>query len=196
MKKTFTRKTFLFIYALIILTALIYILFIAPESSFYNKETKEFIKNYEKAQEDLNKELTLNDMFKHLENNDYKYTYSLLDSVNNETIIYKCSGTVNKEEDNGSCTEPKDIVYNKDNKKNKLQGLNFNLLDISYIKKLTEENEDKVTEYETSKIHKFSTQIDSLKTEINIVTSSKDIAQIEISNGYETYVIKFSDINY
>ena len=135
-------------------------------------------------------------MFKHLENNDYKYTYSLLDSVNNETIIYKCSGTVNKEEDNGSCTEPKDIVYNKDNKKNKLQGLNFNLLDISYIKKLTEENGDNVTEYETSKIHKFSTQIDSLKTEINIVTSSKDIAQIEISNGYETYVIKFSDINY
>ena len=45
-------------------------------------------------------------------------------------------------------------------------------------------------------VYKYKDKIDTLSTDINIYTNSKDIVQIEISNGYETYVIKFNNINY
>ena len=114
--KSDKRTIFLFIYALIIIVALIYILFIAPDSNFYSKETKEFIKNYNNSQSQT---VTLDDMFENLYKNDYQYTYNILDSVGNENTIYKCSGTVTGEKEQGACTKPNDIVYDETNKKEK-----------------------------------------------------------------------------
>lgn len=191
--KSDKRTIFLFIYALIIIVALIYILFIAPDSNFYSKETKEFIKNYNNSQSQT---VTLDDMFENLYKNDYQYTYNILDSVGNENTIYKCSGTVTGEKEQGSCTKPNDIVYDETNKKEKLKQLNFDLLDLNKIQKITQDNEASKSKYDNLDIYKYKDKIDTLSTDINIYTNSKDIVQIEISNGYETYVIKFNNINY
>ncbi len=191
--KSDKRTIFLFIYALIIIVALIYILFIAPDSNFYSKETKEFIKNYNNSQ---SKTVTLDDMFENLYKNDYQYTYNILDSVGNENTIYKCSGTVTGEKEQGSCTKPNDIVYDETNKKEKLKQLNFDLLDLNKIQKITQDNEASKSKYDNLDVYKYKDKIDTLSTDINIYTNSKDIVQIEISNGYETYVIKFNNINY
>lgn len=191
--KSDKRTIFLFIYALIIIVALIYILFIAPDSNFYSKETKEFIKNYNNSQSQI---VTLDDMFENLYKNDYQYTYNILDSVGNENTIYKCSGTVTGEKEQGSCTKPNDIVYDETNKKEKLKQLNFDLLDLNKIQKITQDNEASKSKYDNLDVYKYKDKIDTLSTDINIYTNSKDIVQIEISNGYETYVIKFNNINY
>ena len=191
--KSDKRTIFLFIYALIIIVALIYILFIAPDSNFYSKETKEFIKNYNNSQSQT---VTLDDMFENLYKNDYQYTYNILDSVGNENTIYKCSGTVTGEKEQGSCTKPNDIVYDETNKKEKLKQLNFDLLDLNKIQKITQDNEPSKSKYDNLDVYKYKDKIDTLSTDINIYTNSKDIVQIEISNGYETYVIKFNNINY
>lgn len=191
--KSDKRTIFLFIYALIIIVALIYILFIAPDSNFYSKETKEFIKNYNNSQSQT---VTLDDMFENLYKNDYQYTYNILDSVGNENTIYKCSGTVTGEKEQGSCTKPNDIVYDETNKKEKLKQLNFDLLDLNKIQKITQDNEASKSKYDNLDAYKYKDKIDTLSTDINIYTNSKDIVQIEISNGYETYVIKFNNINY
>lgn len=191
--KSDKRTIFLFIYALIIIVALIYILFIAPDSNFYSKETKEFIKNYNNSQSQT---VTLDDMFENLYKNDYQYTYNILDSVGNENTIYKCSGTVTGEKEQGSCTKPNDIVYDETNKKEKLKQLNFDLLDLNKIQKITQDNEASKSKYDNLDVYKYKDKIDTLSTDINIYTNSKDIVQIEISNGYETYVIKFNNINY
>lgn len=191
--KSDKRTIFLFIYALIIIVALIYILFIAPDSNFYSKETKEFIKNYNNSQSQT---VTLDDMFENLYKNDYQYTYNILDSVGNENTIYKCSGTVTGEKEQGACTKPNDIVYDETNKKEKLKQLNFDLLDLNKIQKITQDNEASKSKYDNLDVYKYKDKIDTLSTDINIYTNSKDIVQIEISNGYETYVIKFNNINY
>lgn len=188
------RTIFLFIYGIIIIAGLVYILFIAPTDLFLSKETKEFIKSVEKMNEENTNDI--NGLLKHLDYKEYDYSYNILDSVGEDSLIYKCRGTVRQDKDNGACTEPKEIVYDEKNKKEKLSSLNHDLLDIEYIKELIKDETPTVEEYQTLKLYKYEVEIDTLKTDVIIYANRYDIEQIQIMNGYETYVIKFSNINY
>lgn len=188
------RKIFLLIYGIIILAGLVYILFIAPNDLFLSKETKKFIKEVEKYNEENSNDIS--GLLKHLDYKEYDYSYNILDSVGKDSVIYKCRGTIRQDKDSGACTEPKEIVYDETNKKDKLSSLNHDLLNIDYLKELIKEKTPTVEEYDSLKQYKYEVEIDTLKTDIIFYANKYDIEQIQIMNGYETYVIKLSNINY
>ena len=187
-----TRKKFLTIYAAIIIGALIYIIFIAPSSFFTHHKTNkvteiELQDNYQDIMTQLD----------HLINGTYDYDYNILDSIGDKSVMYICSGKKSDIDDVGACTKPKKITYNLKNKNDNLNGLNHNLLDIAYIKNLIDGKDPTIKKYEKTRYLTFKEiKIDDLDTDISIMTNYDEIEQIEITNGYETYVIKYSNIAY
>ena len=73
--------------------------------------------------------ISLEEMMDDLLKGKYNYDYSL----ENRSYKYICSGRKDGEEDNGECTSPEEVSYNKDTFKNVFDKLNIRYLDFSYI---------------------------------------------------------------
>ena len=180
-KKLGKRGIFLLIYAFIILAILLYILFLAPTSMFVKETegapTPKTFTNFKTQQQ-------------HLLEKQYDYEYNIL--YGNTT--YKCQGTLSKEKETGTCTQPKEISYDQDNKKQ----LKFNLnnLDLAYIFTKIENIEPKETKYGKSRSFIYNLELDNFTTDIIIYTDFDEITNIQISNAYEVYDIKFTNIKY
>lgn len=190
MKKT---KTILGIYAIIIIIALICIMFIIPDSFFMKQyediqlpsnevEKKEFV-DYEEQK-------------KHLLMNKYNYEYLLLDSMGTQTYTFECSGQVKENLESGSCTSPEGISYTEKTKKEAFSKINEKYLEPQTILTLIEKVTPEETKYATTRDYLYKVKIEDLDTEITITTDLDEITKICISNGYMTYILKYSNVSY
>jgi hypothetical protein len=188
------RKKILIGYGVVILIILIAIMFIIPDSAFlklYNKNIKK-IENQEVAKKefidyDTQKERILNKQF--------KYEYLLLDSLSNKTYKYNCNGTLDKDIESGTCTEPERLSYTEQTKRETFK-INVDYLDIAYILNLVKDITPEEIKYQTTREYTYKTTLDKLDTEILIYTDLENITKVEISNKYMTYILKYSDISY
>ena len=188
------RKKILIGYGVVILIILIAIMFIIPDSEFL----KLYSKNIEKieTQEVEKKEFIDYDTQKErILNKQFKYEYVLLDSLTNKTYKYNCNGTLDKDIESGTCTEPERLSYTEQTKKDTFK-INIDYLDIEYILELVKDITPEEIKYQTTREYTYKTTLDKLDTEILIYTDLENITKVEISNKYMTYILKYSDITY
>ena len=206
------RKKALTIYAIVIFIILIAILFIIPDSVFLKLYPSKIPPMSGETSEETKKEFTdYEEQKERLLNKEFDYEYVLLDSMNKKSYIYKCSGSVNKEKDNGFCTShtsinrmddeapSKDkttaITYNEKNKKEELK-IDTLYLDPEFIFILLDDVKYKETKNQTFRDFTYKTKIKDLNTEIIVYTNLDNITKIEINNQYMNYILKFSNIKY
>ena len=190
---TKARKKVLLTYGVVILIILIAIMFIIPDSWF----RKLYSKNVEKINE-YNHPIEFVDyetQKERLLSNQYKYEYLILDSLSDESYIYKCSGSMNKDLESGTCTEPDRVSYTEKNKKETFK-INTDYVDVKYLLNLIKDIEPEVTKYQTSREYNYNVKIEKLDTELIVYVDTENINKIEISNKFMTYVIKISDVSY
>jgi hypothetical protein len=174
------RKTFLIVYAIFIIVALIYILFFA--------DSKYFIKKQEPSGKTTTKQISIEEQKKNLLKDEYEYHYD----INHNGVSYYCKGSKTKEEYTGTCeTKDNKIEYNEENYKEKLKDLNTNYMDPEYIfnmiKDLKPEEDKLLNKY----YYKYNVNIDSLPGEISLHSNSKRITQITVANGNIVYVLYY-----
>lgn len=183
------RKIGLAIYAVIIIIALIFIIFIAPDSLFTKKpdldalpvsDPIEFV-DYEEQKENLKQ-------------NKYTYEYNILDSMSDTTYNYKCTGTINIDEEAGTCTQPEYITYDVSTKEEVYKNINKNFIDPAYIFNLVKDIEPELIKYQTYRDYTYNLEISGLDTKILIRTDVQNITEITIMNTYSQYHLKYSDI--
>lgn len=185
------RKIGLAIYAVLIIVILIFIVFFAPDKWFQKKYDDIDVNN---SQTNEVKKVDYETQIKNLTKNQYDYTYNLMHSKNKKTYIYECSGTINKDQETGSCTSPEKIEYNQDNKKKAFDKIDINLLDPKYIFELIKDIEYQKLDYVQYIEYTYTTEIDDLETEISVRSSTENIFDIFISNTYFQYHIQFKNI--
>lgn len=182
-KKINKRGIFLLVYAFIIIALLIYILFIAPDSLFTKNKTEETTQrtyiDYKIQQENLMKK-------------QYDYDYDILYG----NTVYNCTGTMNKDKETGQCTNPKEISYNETTKQDVFSDINMNNLNVSYIFKQIENIEPTENKYGSKRSYKYELILGKYQTEIMIYTNYDEITEIQLSNAYEVYDLKFTNISY
>ena len=181
------RLLFLLIYGVVIIILLLFIIFWAPSKWFQKKG------DVPKIESSI---YTFDEQKEHLLNKEYDYEYNILyaDTVANYT--YRCTGKLNKEEENGTCSLPKKIEYDKTNKVEVLGSLNNDYLnleklfetlkDINYTKKI----------YEGTVVYTYNLKINGLETDIELYSDYTDIFEIRIDNVNEHYQLKYSNIVY
>lgn len=173
------------IYAFFILALLVFIVFIAPDKMFEKKSDTE-----------LPVEKSLLNMQEELLNQQYEYKVNVLSSIGSTAVSYKCSGKKEKEKEEGVCTQPQEISYNETTKKEVLREINISYLEVDYIFALIKEKTPTIKEYDTSKIFSYEVTLNTLKTEITIITNKKHIIEVRLNNAYETYILSYSNIVY
>ena len=178
------RKTFLLFYAIIVLIILIYIIFLAPDSLFINKN-----KDSEKTNQVIFKDIE--ELKDNLKNNQYDYNYTI--DYNGKQ--YECSGTKDKEKEQGICTKPSKIEYNQSNISEKIE-INTEYLEVDKIFELIDGTEAKENNYYNLKTYKYNIELNNRNTDITIYTDETNITKICITNGFLTYILNFSNINY
>lgn len=186
-KKVNKRKIFFVFYAIFIACALIFIMFIADDSFFLNNknlidssstiENKETFKDYEEQIIDL-------------KNNVYSYKYE----INYNGVEFYCTGTKNKTIESGVCTKPNETSYTEKNYEEAFADLNTKNLDIEYIFEIIGDTEAKELKFNDKRNFTYEVILDKLKTEITITTNYENITQICIANGFETYILTYSNI--
>lgn len=182
-KKISKRSIFLLIYALIIIVLLIYILFIAPDSLFSKKQ---------KDQVEQRTFTDYNIQKKNLMNKQYDYDYDILYG----NTVYNCSGTLNNNKESGTCTKPEQTSYDEKTKKEIYSDININNLDVAYIFKQIENIQPTENKYGSKRSYTYKLVLDKYSTEIIIYTNYDDITEIQLSNAYEVYDLKFTNILY
>lgn len=195
------KYKFLFIYGLIIIIALIGIMFIIPDSFFlgkYNYDIKLLNNSSQSTEEELEKKefIDYQTQQENLKNGNYEYEYILLDSMSSKSYTYKCSGIVNGNIESGSCTSPVNISYTEKTKAEAFSKIDSNYLNINYLFNVLKDIEPELTQYTKTREYKYIVKIKDLETEIIIDTTADEITQIEISNAYMTYLLKYSNMNY
>ncbi len=187
------RNKFLIVYFLIIAIALVSILFIIPDSVFREKyDNNAAILEHTSGKAPVEKEFKDYELQKNnLMNNSYKYEYTLLDSMSNESYIYKCTGTKEDNLETGTCTEPEKISYTEKDKKDVLSKINYTIIEPDYLFSFIKEIEPKKMEYGNYRDYTYNTKLNKLDTEIIIKTDKDNITEINISNAYMTYILKY-----
>ncbi len=195
------KYKFLIIYGIIIIIALLCIMFIIPDSVFlklYSDEINLLNSSYQESTSTEKEKKEFTDyqvQQEHLINGNYNYEYNILDSMSSTSYTYKCNGIVNGQIESGSCTSPEVISYTENSKKEALSKININYVNVEYIFNLVKEIEPELTQYTTIREYKYITKINNIETEIIVDTNNDEITQIEISNAYMTYLLKYSNIN-
>ncbi|MBQ8192569.1 MAG: hypothetical protein IJZ46_00635 [Bacilli bacterium] len=180
------RGLFLLIYAIIIIIALIYILFIAPDTMFLSKESKELLNKIEEKQEFT----SIDKQIANLSNKDYKYYYNIMDSMTTKTYTYHCEGEITNTKDNGMCEEF-NIKYNQDNKKEQIKNINHDYINPNKIYEMIKDIEPVIESYTDTKVYNYKLKIKELNTDITIITGYENINEIRVTNAYMAYVIKY-----
>lgn len=184
------RKKGLAIYAIFIIVILIFIVFFAPDKWFQKKDDID-VNN---SQTNEVKKVDYETQIKNLTKNQYDYTYNLMHSKNKKTYLYECSGTINKDEETGSCTSPKKIEYNQDNKNKILDKIDINLLNPQYLFELLKDIEYQKFDYVQYIEYTYNTKIDNLETEIIVRSNPENIFDILVSNTHFQYHLQFKNI--
>lgn len=191
-KELSTRAKALIIYAIIIVVALIVILFIIPDHVFYNIHNKR-----------INDEASIKDDFvsieqaqKNLSKDKYSYEYLILDSIGTKSYTFKCKGTRNEKIESGSCTKPKTISYTEKNRDKVFKELQEEFLEPKKVFELLKDIEPKITKYQSTIEYEYKTNLVKLDTTITVETDKENITKIEIMNGYMSYILKYSDVEY
>lgn len=187
------RGLFLLIYAIVIIILLIYILFIAPDSMFLSKESKELIEQIESKEP--REFLTIEEQFEHLKNKLYNYEYNILDSMSDKSYTFKCEGKINATKEEGTCTNPV-VEYTESNKKEVFKKINIDYLEPEKIYELIKDINPTIDTYTDSKTYTYNLIIKGLNSDITIISGFDDISEIRITNAYMTYVLKFSNVSY
>lgn len=199
-------KSFLAIYAVIIVVLLGVVMFVLPDSFFsrkYEENTKEFLEAHEQANKEreeyeTEKKKPFVDYQKQQEiilNGTYDYEYIFLDSMGTETYDYNCSGKKNKNVDSGTCTNPEAISYTEQNKKEKLN----KYTDSTYMieKNIFDLIKNIEPEEETHQVYRkftYKTKIKDLETTIEIETKKDYISKITLLNPYMSYMFKYDNV--
>ena len=191
------RKKALLIYGLVIFIALMSIMFFIPDSAFlkiYDKNIKK-VKNTNSTTNTEVKFVDYDTQKERILKKQFKYEYVLLDSLSDKSYKYKCSGTINKEVESGTCTEPETISYTEKTKKDSFK-INTNYVDVTYLLNYIKDYEPEITTYNKTREFLYKTNLEKLDTDITIYTDLENITKIEISNEYMTYILKYDDISY
>ena len=192
-KKISNRAKALTIYAIIIIIALIVILFIIPDHVFYNIHNKRVNGQEQTIKDDF---VTIKKAEQNLEQNKYSYEYVILDSIGTKSYSFKCKGTKNEKVESGTCTSPKSVSYTEKNKDKVFKEIQEEFLEPKKVFDLLKDIEPKITKYQSSREYEYRVNLDKLDTTITIETDKKNITKIEIMNGYMSYILKYSDIDY
>lgn len=184
------NKKFLIIYAIIIFIALIYILFLAPDTMFL--KNSDGYKELMKEQTEKIKYDDIETIKQRLLNGTYEYDYSLI----HNNIHYICSGEVTSEGESGRCTSPSSFTYTNLDKltETKLKNLLFTEPANIFYKIEGKTPQESMTN--DGKLYMYKTTINNLDTEINLYTNEKTITKISITNGHMTYIIKYKNMLY
>lgn len=188
MKKLSKRQIFFIIYAIIILIILIYILFIADDS-FFLKNNLNLSKNNETEEKETYRDYE--EQKATLQNKVFSYKYE----INYNGIQYICNGTKNKNVESGVCTEPQNFSYTEENYNKVFKDINTKNLDVDYIFELIADIEPEQTTFNNQRTYDYELTLDKLKTDITIITNYDNITKICIANGFETYILTYSNIS-
>ena len=184
------HKFLLIGYAILVIGALIFIVFLAPEKWFI-KEEKVDIPISDNEEQEI-KEVDYEEQKSNL--NKYNYDYTLMYSMQDKTYYFECEGKRNENEEIGKCTLPSFVEYNINTKKDVFKEIDSNLLDPTYIFDLIKDSEEEVFDNESYIEYRYEITFEELSTEISIRSNKKIITDITISNAYIQYHLKFSDI--
>lgn len=185
------RKIALAIYGLVIIIALIYIVFFAPDSFFIKKGDKtitnlnEIIKP-QKVDFKIQKENLLH--------NNYDYEYILVDSRTSPPKNYNCTGTITDGKREGTCTSPDNVTYTDANFKEVFKYIYLNYLDPTYILELLDNSKVTTNDLEAYVDYVFNTKYQTLDTSITVRTNNENITDIIVINLAMQYHIKISNI--
>ena len=182
------NKKFLIIYGVIIFIGLLVIV-LAPNSWFSKKLPSGEIVNTPE------KEINLSEQYDRLKNNKYEYRYLIMYDINGDQSTYKCNGTVDGDNESGSCSSPKEVSYTNDNKKEIFKKIKVEYLDISYLIDLFKDIEPTEKKYENTYLYIYTLDLDNTKTDISVYSDGDNIIEIELANKYGAYVIRLSNIS-
>lgn len=174
------RAILLIIYAFLILALFLYIIFIAPDHLFEKKKNVSgpTTKSLQTMQEELLK-------------NNYEYKLNVFNIIGTKSITYKCSGKREEEKEEGTCFSPQTLNYTEETKKEILKEINTSYLEPEYIFNLIEEIKPRIEEYQANKIYTYKVVLNTLDTEITLITDKEQILEIRLNNIYETYNITY-----
>ncbi len=184
------NKKFLLIYGIIIIILLLGIMFFIPDDFFKKQyddieipttEKKDFVSYETQIENLLNKQ--------------YEYEYLILDSIGTKSYTYECSGKMDDTIESGTCTKPKKISYTEQNKKDVYKEIEINYIDVEYIFNSIKDIEPTIEKMTKTRIYTYKTAIEKLETDITVTTDLDAITQIEISNAYMTYILKYNNVN-
>lgn len=181
-------------YAIIVFILLITIMFIIPDSFFLKLNTKLNKPNITEQETTDPTFLSIKEQQNNLLNNDYKYEYLMMDSMGTKTVTYECSGKKTEDEESGTCTSPENLTYTEKNKKEILSNINTDYIELEKIFALTKDIEPIELTYNKTRELIYNTKILDLETEIVFYTDLDNITQINISNAYMTYILKYNII--
>lgn len=187
-------KKFLIIYGIVI-ACLVGILFLIPDKFFekqYNKKHKIDTESQVETVSEKFEFLSIDEQFEHLMNNKYDYEYNLM----NIETTYKCTGTKNKDKEDGECTEPSKKSYNQKTFSKVFKNANTKYLTVDNIYKLIKDKEPDIFESGNERILTYSVVSNKEDTDIEILTDTKDIISITIKNRFIVYYLKYSNIEY
>ncbi len=193
MAKQKKKFNFIAIYAILILVALAIILFILPDS-FFTERFEEKVP--EEIKENINKR-KFKDYQEQIDNllkKKFDYEYNILDSMGTKTYIFNCEGKMSSDKDTGACYMPSKKEYTEKNYK-EVYSINTDYLDVENIFNLIKDTEPKLQTEATTRTFKYTSKIKDLDTDITIQTNLENITEIEISNAYMTYTLKYSNVN-
>lgn len=195
LKKILKEHKGLVIYSLIIIVLLFVILFVLDDDFIKRHSSfKSFFKTEQVTtteQDNQTKFLSYEEQIQKLEQNKYKYQYE----IDYNGTYYECSGTKNKEEDNGTCTKPNVVTYNKDTFNDTFAKINTKFLDVNYIFTSLAEYEPQEEKYGEERVFVYKIKTSNGTNEISVYTNYENITKICIAKGYLTYILKYSDID-
>lgn len=192
-KKISTRAKALIIYAIVVIIALIIILFVIPDSVFYKIGGKKMNSDLPTVVDNF---VSIEDAEKNLTKNKYSYEYTILDSIGTKSYSFKCQGTRNEDLESGTCTSPKKVSYTEKDKEKVFKEIQNEFLEPKKVFKLLKDIKPNITKYQSTREYEYKVSLDKLDTTITIETDKENITKIEIMNGYMSYILKYSNIDY
>ncbi len=200
-------KSFLGIYAIIIIILLVLIMFVLPDSFFsrkYDQNAKEFLEANEKAKEEQErieaekkKEYVDYEIQKqNILNGNYNYKLLLLDSMGTETYTYQCEGKKTGNTESGSCTSPEVFSYTEQNKLEQFKkNIDPKYIEAKNIFELIKDVEPSIESHNLYREFTYKTKIKDLETKVLIQTTKDNISKIMIENTYMGYIINYNGVN-
>ncbi len=182
------NKKFLIIYGIIIFIGLL-IIVLAPNKWFSKKLPSDQIVNIPEKVIDLEGQYT------RLRNNKYEYHYLIMYDINGDQSTYKCNGTIDGDNESGSCSSPSNVTYTDKDKKDVFKKIKYEYLDLNYLLDLIKDIKPTEKKYDNTYLYIYTLNLDNTKTDISIYSDGDNIIEIEIANKYGAYVIRLSNVS-